>query len=196
MPDTVARMVEFDVAVTGADRRTRTSRIRLLTTMVDHVAYPAADLARLYAERWQVEITYLRLKSTLRGDGVVLRGHSPELVRQEIWAYLAVYNLLCGLAAEAAALDGVDPDEISFVAVLRLVRAHLGADLPCTHCHRRPDRPYQALVDAIAAHPRDRTGRSRTSPRTPKDRQTTHGQNAIYTITIATSNLLEADEIS
>lgn len=193
LPDTIARLIEFDVAVTDEYGRTRTSRIRLLTTLLDHEKYPAATLATLYAERWQVEITYLRLKKTLRGAGTILRARSPELVRQEIWAFLIVYNLLCDLAADAAALDGIDPDEISFVAVLRLTRARLGADLPCTHCAHRPDQPRNALTSAIAAAPRNRTGRNRTSPRTSAERNNGHTQKARYTLTIVESSLLKAD---
>ncbi|HEY3867409.1 MAG TPA: transposase, partial [Actinocrinis sp.] len=198
LTDQVARLIEFDVLVTDAQGRTRTSRIRVLTTLLDHEKYPAHELARLYAERWQVEITYLRLKSTLRGDGTVLRGRCVELVEQEIWALLVVYNLLCDLATAAAALDGVDPDEISFVAVLRLTRAKLGADLPCPHCHHHPDQPLETLVNAIAATPRNRTGtnRSRISPRTAEHRRTRHSTVGTYTITIVPSNLLTADEIS
>lgn len=193
LPDTIARLIEFDVAVTDEYGKTRTSRIRLLTTLLDREKYPAAALATLYAERWQVEITYLRLKKTLRGAGAVLRARRPELVRQEIWAFLIVYNVLCDLAADAAALEGIDPDEISFVAVLRLTRAHLGADLPCTHCAHHPDQPRDALTSAIAAAPRNRTGRNRTSPRTSAERKNGHTQKARYTLTITESNLLKAD---
>lgn len=197
LPETVARLVEFDVAVTGDRGQRRSSRIRLLTTLLDHHAYPARELARVYAERWQVEITYLRIKKTLRGAGTVLRGRSAELVRQEIWAFLIVYNALCDLAAQVAALEGTDPDEISFVAVLRLTRAHLQADTGCRHCGHRPsdsdlDNPLTALTSDIAAHPRNRTGRSRTSPRTARERRTEHTHKAIYTITITESNLPKA----
>jgi IS4 transposase len=108
----VARLVEFDVAVTDLRGRRRISRIRLLTTLLDHQAFPARELAKAYAQRWQVEITYLRIKKELRGPGTVLRGRSPELARQEIWAFLIVYNALCDLAAHVAALEGIDPDEI------------------------------------------------------------------------------------
>jgi hypothetical protein len=196
LPDTVARLVEFDVTVTDMRGRRRTSRIRLLTTLLDHQAYPARELARIYAERWQAEITYLRIKKTLRGAGAVLRGRSAELVRQEVWAFLIVYNALCDLAAQAAALEGIDPDEISFVAVLRLARAHLEADSGCRHCGHRPSNlgnPLAALTGRIVGHPRNRTGRSRTSPRTAKERRTGHTHEAVYTITIAESNLPKAD---
>jgi hypothetical protein len=194
LPDTTARMIEFDVRVTSYRATARTSRVRLLTTLLDWRAFPATALAQLYAERWQVEITYLRLKSTLRGDRAVLRGHSPDLVRQELWALMTVYNILSGLAADAAALEGIDPDEISFVSVLRLTRAHLGADLPCTACGHRQDQPKHTLTNAIATSPRNRTDRKRTSPRTPAERRTQRTRNARYTITIAESNLPEADQ--
>jgi hypothetical protein len=196
LPDTVARLVEFDVAVTDMQGRRRISRIRLLTTLLDHQAYPARELARVYAERWQVEITYLRIKKTLRGAGTVLRGRSAALVRQEIWAFLIVYNTLCDLAAQVATLEGIDPDEISFVAVLRLTRAHVQADIGCRHCGHRPSDlrdPRTALTSDIAAHPRNRTRRNRTSPRTAAERHTGHSCEAVYTITIAESNLPKSD---
>jgi len=195
LPDTVARLVEFDVAVTDLRGRRRTSRIRLLTTLLDHRSFPARELAKIYGERWQVEIAYLRLKQQLRGPGVVVRGRSPELARQEIWAFLIVYNALCDLAAQVAALEGIDPDEIAFVAVLRMTRARLDADTPCHHCGHRPSDqadPLAALTSSIANHPRNRTGRSRTSPRTTEERRTSHTREAIYTITITESNLPKA----
>lgn len=193
LPDTIARMVAFDVLVTDERGRTRTSHVRLLTTLLDHEKFPAKDLARLYAERWQVEITYLRLKTALRGHGTVLRAHSPRLIRQEVWAFLTVYNILCDLAADAAALDDIDPDEISFVAVLRLTRAGLGADLPCANCGHRTEHPRDTLTSAIAQTPRNRTQRSRTSPRTRAERKKGRTQKALYTITIVKSNLPKAD---
>jgi hypothetical protein len=196
LPDTTARLIEFDVTVTDRRGRRRTSRIRLLTTLLDHHAFPARELAKIYSERWQVEIAYLRLKKELRGPGAILRGRSPELARQEIWAFLIVYNALCDLAADVAALEGIDPDEIAFVAVLRITRTHLDADTPCHNCgHRRSDTadPTAALTSAIAAHPHNRTGRSRTSPRTPQERRTNHTREAAYTITITKSNLPKAE---
>jgi hypothetical protein len=126
----------------------------------------------------------------------VLRGRCAELVRQEVWAFLIVYNALCDLAAQVAALESIDPDEISFVAVLRLTRAHLQADISCRHCGHRPSdlvNPLAAPTGDIAAHPRNRTGRNRTSPRTSQERRTSHTREAVYTIIIAQSNLPKTD---
>src|SRR6266536_3345057 len=152
LPDTAARLVEFDVLITDEAGKTRRSRFRVLTTLTDHRAYPARQIAAVYAERWQVELAYYRIKVTLRGPGTVLRGQTPALARQEVWGLLVVYNALCDLATRAAVGLGVDPDEISFVAVLRRTRTQIDADT-----HRHGTRPgtdaVQALTVAIAAHP-------------------------------------------
>lgn len=78
----------------------------------------------------------------------------------------------------------IDPDEISFTAVLGLVRAHVHADTRCPHCGRRPDDPLDRLLAGVAAYPRNRTDRKRTSGRTPAERRTRHTEEAIYTIKI------------
>ncbi len=194
LPDTLARLVEFDLLVTDERGRTRVSRFRILTTLLDYRAYPARQIAAVYAERWQVELVYYRIKVTLRGAGVVLRGQTPELARQEIWGLLVAYNALCDLAVRAAVSLGVDPDEISFVAVLRLTRTHLSTGTYCRHCTKPSNDgdPTEALVSAIAAHPRNRTGRQRTSPRTARQRRTERTRDVTYTINIVPSNLPKA----
>jgi len=197
LPDTAARLVQFTVVTRTRSGRTKSSAIRVLTTLLDHAAFPAAGIAALYAERWQVEIAYLHLKKTLRGARRVLRGQSEVLARQEVWAFLLVHNMIATLAAKAAALAGIDPDEISFTAVLGLVRAHIHAGTRCEHCGRRPAStgdPLGRLLAGVIAHPRNRAGRKRTSGRTPAERRTRHTEEASYTITITPSNLPQWDE--
>jgi hypothetical protein len=111
------------------------------------------------------------------------------LARQEIWAFLLAHNMIATLAARAAALAGIDPDEISFTAVLSLARAHVHAGTRCPHCGRYPDGPLTRLLADVIAHPRNRTGRKRTSGRTPAERRTRHTEETTYTITITPSNL-------
>jgi hypothetical protein len=189
LADILARLVEFTLTVTDSTGRTRTSRFRILTTLLDHDAYPADQVAAVYAERWQVEIVYLRVKATLRGSGTRLRGQTPDLAVQEIWGLLTVYNALVGLAVAAAVVLGVDPDEISFAAVLALTRASAATDPGCVQCGHRPDSPITDLVTAITAQPRNRTTRQRSSPRTKAQRQTERTRDVSYTITIVASNL-------
>jgi hypothetical protein len=84
LPEAVARLIEFDLAVIDDRGKRRTSRLRLLTTLLDPTAHPAIAIAQVYAERWQIELAYFRIKVTLRGSGKVLRGQTPALARQEI----------------------------------------------------------------------------------------------------------------
>jgi len=56
LPDTIARLVQFTIVTRTARDRTKTSAIRVLTTLLDHAAFPAAEIAALHAERWQIEI--------------------------------------------------------------------------------------------------------------------------------------------
>ena len=59
LPDTTARLVTFTVTATTRSGRKKTTRMRVLTTLLDYKAYKAREIAVLYAERWQIEIAFL-----------------------------------------------------------------------------------------------------------------------------------------
>src|SRR5207244_2084294 len=67
LPDTIARLVSFTVLTRTRSGRTKTARIRLLTTLLDPGLYPAGELAVLYQKRWLAGIAFLHLKKTVRG---------------------------------------------------------------------------------------------------------------------------------
>jgi hypothetical protein len=196
LPDTIARLVTFTVTTVTRSGRAKTTRMRVLTTLLDHRAHPAAEIAVLYAERWQIEIAFLHLKRTVRGPRRPLRGQSPELARQEAWALLLIHNITATATARAAGSAGLDPGLIPFTAVLGLIRSHVAADTCCRHCgHRRAsaDAPLASLDAAILALPRHRQGRQRTSGRTAAERRTRHTEEVTYTIDITKSNLPKWD---
>jgi hypothetical protein len=193
LPDTIARLVTFTVTAATRSGRAKTTRMRVLTTLLDHQAYPAREIAALYAERWQIEIAFLHLKRTVRGPRRPLRGQSPELARQEAWALLLIHNITATAAARAAGSAGLDPGLIPFTAVLGLVRSHVAADTCCQHCGYRLASPLASLNAAILATPRHRPGRQRTSGRTAAERRTRHTEEVIYTIDITKSNLPKWD---
>jgi hypothetical protein len=170
--------------------------MRVLTTLLDQQAYPAREIAVLYAERWQIEIAFLHLKRTVRGPRRPLRGQSPELARQEARALLLIHNITATAAARAAGPAGIDPGLIPFTAVPGLVRSHVAADAHCRHCGHRPgpaDAPLASLDAAILALPRHRPRRQRTSGRTAAERRTRHTEEVTCTIDITKSNLPEWD---
>lgn len=126
LPGITVRVIEFILTVTTDDGGIRTERYRLLTTLTDWRACPAADLAAGYAWRWAIETGYREFKTYLRGPGRRLRGQTPDLARQELWAYLIIYQAIRVLIARAAAGPGLDPDRISFTATLHAARRTIG----------------------------------------------------------------------
>jgi hypothetical protein len=130
LPGITVRVIQFWLTVTTEDGGIRTERYRLITTLLDHRACPAAELAACYAWRWAIETGYRECKTYLRGPGRVLRGRTPDLARQELWAYLAIYQAIRVIIVRAAAGAGLDPDRISFTAALHAAQRtlHAGRD--------------------------------------------------------------------
>src|SRR3954447_14101331 len=95
---------------------------RLVTTIFDPAKAPAAELAALYHERWEIEGALAELKTHLRGAQVVLRSKTPDLVRQEFWGLLLAHFAVRGLMHEAALRADEDPDRLSFLHAVRVVR--------------------------------------------------------------------------
>jgi hypothetical protein len=95
---------------------------RLLTTILDPAQAPAAELAALYHERWEIEGALAELKTQLRGAQVVLRSKTAELVRQEFWGLLLAHFAVRGLMHEAALKADEDPDRLSFSHAVRVIR--------------------------------------------------------------------------
>jgi hypothetical protein len=94
----------------------------LLTSLLDPVRYPAAELVALYHERWEHELSYDELKTELLEREEALRSQRPAAVAQELWGLLLVYNLVRLAMARAATAAHVVPTRISFLAALHLIR--------------------------------------------------------------------------
>ena len=109
LPGMTVRVAEFTVTVTTPGGAARTTRYRLVTTLADWRRYPAPVLAACYARRWSAETGFAELKTALRGPGRALRGRTPALARQELWAYLAIYQAIRTLIARAAAAPASTP---------------------------------------------------------------------------------------
>jgi hypothetical protein len=137
LPDTVT-VREVRVRVRTPGRRVR--RLVLVTTLQDRVTYPARDLAKLYEQRWRVEVDLRHLKITLGLD--VLKSKTEAGVRKEVLLFGIAYNLVRRVMQAAARRQRVPADRISFVDAVRwLVQATPGEPLPdlaVVPC--RPDR--------------------------------------------------------
>ncbi len=98
---------------------------RLITTILDPRQAPAKELAALYHERWEIETALDELKTHLRGANIVLRSKRPDLVRQEFYGLMLAHFAVRGLMHEAALKAREDPDGLSFLHTVRVVRRKL-----------------------------------------------------------------------
>ena len=97
----------------------------LVTSILDHEQAPAQELAALYHERWEIETTLDEVKTHLRGAKIVLRSKTPDLVRQEFYGFMLAHFATRGLMHEAALKADIDPDRLSFVHAVRVIRRKL-----------------------------------------------------------------------
>lgn len=111
-----------DVRVIDYEVEGSAEGIRLVTTLLDPEEAPAQELAELYAERWEFETALDEFKTHLRGARTALRSQRPELVRQEIYGLLLAHFTLRCIMHEAALRGGRDPDRISFLHTVRVIR--------------------------------------------------------------------------
>ena len=95
---------------------------KLVTSLLDPEAYPAAELVALYHRRWELELGLAEMKTTLLERCETLRSKTPWGVRQEIWGLLLAYNLVREEMASVATTAKVEPTRVSFLTMLRRLR--------------------------------------------------------------------------
>lgn len=98
----------------------RTRVITLVTTLLDPIAYPATALAKLYLGRWQIEVNFRHLKTTM--DLEVLHCKTVAGVLKEMYMFAITYNLVRLVMLEASRRQKVPLDRIGFIDALRWLR--------------------------------------------------------------------------
>lgn len=119
----LVRVIEYQIPDRGQD--TDRELICLLTTILDPKDAPAQVLAQGYHDRWEHETGNDQIKTHLRGPGRVLRSHSPDMVRQEIYGYLLTHYAISALITRAATEADIDPDRVRFLRTVRIVRRRI-----------------------------------------------------------------------
>lgn len=122
IPDEVripVRVIEYTIPNRSGDD---TDRIRIMTSLMNYEDMPGVELAVLYHERWEIELVYDEIKTHQMSHAKLLRSKTPELVRQEMWALLLTHYAVRTFMSEAADDIGEDPDRLSFMRSLRVIR--------------------------------------------------------------------------
>lgn len=114
------RVIRYTVP--DAKRPGRRTTCRLVTTLVDEVAYPAVELVCLYHERWEIELVFDEIDTHQRVVGRPMRSLRSVGVVQEFYALLIAHYAVRYLMHEAGVEAEVDPRRLSFVGALRVIR--------------------------------------------------------------------------
>lgn len=133
------------VTVTVRNRQSRPRRIIIATTLLDPKEYPAAEIAALYARRWEVEGLIRHMKTTMQME--VLRCKSSAMIEKEVAMHQIAYNLVICLILESSGIYFLNPLTISFAGTLSAIQA-------CAQSHRVSKRKRRKieveLLNAIA----------------------------------------------
>lgn len=121
----VVRVIEYRLKPKSqaADGQDAGEIYRLITTILDPEVASAKELAGLYPQRWEIEITIKEGKSVFRKGQVTLRSKVAELVKQEFWGMLLAHYVVRKMMAQAALKEGVDPDGLSYQGSVEIIKS-------------------------------------------------------------------------
>lgn len=138
---------------------------RLLTTLLDPDLYPAVDLICAFHERWEIEIAIDEMDTHQRLSAKTLRSLKPVGVIQELYGLLIAHFIIRYLMHEAAVQADIDPDRLSFVHAIELIKDAIPEFQMVAEDQR--EQLYQRLLRDIARQPLPER-RNRVNPRVVK----------------------------
>lgn len=115
-PELSVRILRYSLRRRGY----RTRSLTLVTTLVDAQRYPAQELALLYAKRWQIELWFRDIKTSMGME--VLRCLSPKMIHKELEMFFIAYNLIRCLMIQASRNHQVQIQRLSFKGTVDSVR--------------------------------------------------------------------------
>ncbi len=140
------RELRYGVEVPGY----RVRAITLVATLLDAATYPASALADLDYRRWQVEVNFKPMKTSMKMD--VLRCETVEGVLKELAVFALAYNLVRSAMVESARLQGVAPDRVSLVDAVRWLIGVEEADVSVLVVN--PSRPGRVEPRVVKRRPK------------------------------------------
>ncbi|WP_442900234.1 transposase [Geoalkalibacter sp.] len=114
--DLTLRQIKVTVPYPGF----RVQHFYIVTTLLDAARYTAGELADLYFQRWDVELFFRDIKTTMGMD--VLRCQTPDMIRKEVLMHFIAYNCIRRLMGEAAKATDLAVRLVSFKGSLQALR--------------------------------------------------------------------------
>ncbi|MCB9139274.1 MAG: IS4 family transposase [Caldilineaceae bacterium] len=102
------RLVQFQVG---------TQTYRYITNVLDPQLLPMADIAKIYARRWDIEIAFKLIKRYLNLH--LLWSCKTTVILQQVWAVLIISQILQSLRMEIAGRAEVDPFDVSMQLLIQ-----------------------------------------------------------------------------
>lgn len=152
-------------------------KLKTVMTSLPAATYSTNAVAKLYQERWEIELGFRDIKSSMQQNAMTLRSKKIDLVYQEVWGLLLAYNVIRREASQAAVAFGRAPSDIRFKPACQYIAVQLivmAAANPISATGRRLAE-LRAGVGGMFLNHRPRPSRPRTvkisKTRFPVDRK-------------------------
>lgn len=107
------------VRVEAPDRHGKMRTLYIVTTLLDDEKYPGDEISWLYQKRWDIEVKFRDIKTTLGYE--MCRVNSPEMAEKTMKMVMLGYNLIKAIQAKSIYYGEALLDRISFKQTVDLV---------------------------------------------------------------------------
>lgn len=101
------------------------NRLKTVFTSLPVEQFTTEQVAALYQERWEIELGFRDIKSSMQNNTITLRSKKISLIYQEVWGMLLAYNVIRREASQAAVSYGREPNQIRFKLACQFIAAQL-----------------------------------------------------------------------
>ena len=100
-------------------------KLKTVMTSLPASTYSTMAVAKLYQQRWEIELGFRDIKSSMQQNAMTLRSKKIDLVYQEVWGLLLAYNVIRREASQAAVAFGRVPSDIRFKLACQYIAVQL-----------------------------------------------------------------------
>lgn len=91
----------------------------VVTNLLDHHKYQGKELINLYARRWEIEVKFRDIKTTMGLEIIAVK--SPQMAHKTLYIMMIAYNLIRYLMKQASQQIGEPSHHMSYKASLDLI---------------------------------------------------------------------------